>query len=87
MGYKGPVLLAPTNLERLDDQVARATYAGDQGWADVLYAARPEEHGAIIEDFMKRLRKGTLVTSRPGSFADQSNMVAALDRLCNTYAI
>ena len=87
MGYKGPVLLAPTNLERLDDQVARATYAGDQGWADVLYAARPEEHGAIIEDFMKRLRKGTLVTSRPGSFADQSNMAAALDRLCNTYAI
>jgi hypothetical protein len=86
MGYKGPVLLAPTNLERLDDQVARATYAGDKGWADVLYAARPEEHGTIIAAFMKRLRKGTLVTSRPDSFADQSDMAAAVDRICKTYA-
>lgn len=86
MGYKGPVLLAPTNLERLDDQVARATYAGDKGWAEVLYATRPEDHSAIIAEFMKRLRKGQVVTTRPGSFADQSPMAAALAQICKTYA-
>jgi hypothetical protein len=86
MGYDRPVLLAPTNLERLDDQEARATHARDLGWAEVLYAKRPEEHGHIISEFMKRLRKGTKVTTRPSSFADQSELVAALDRIGKTYA-
>jgi hypothetical protein len=86
MGYDRPVLLAPTNLERLDDQEARATHAREQGWAEVLYSKRPEEHGQIIAEFMKRLRKGTMVTTRPSSFADQSKLVAALDSISKTYA-
>ena len=85
MGYKGPVILAPTNEERLDDQVARATYAGEQGWADILYPTRPEDHGAIIADFMHRLRKGSTVTTRPDSFADQSRMTSALYDIRKTY--
>lgn len=87
MGYKGPVALAPTNLERLDDQVARATYAGEMGWADVLFPNRPEDHAQIISDFMHRIRKGKRVGSRPDEFADQSEMSAALDRVRRVYQV
>ncbi|SFS22249.1 glycosyltransferase [Yoonia litorea] len=86
MGYQGPVILAPTNLERLDDQEARATYAAEQGWADVIYASRPEEHRQIIADFMRRLRKGEQVKSRPSSFAEQDEMCKAIDGIRQTYA-
>lgn len=85
IGYEGPVLLAPTNLERLDDQVARATYAKSRGWADVLFANKPEDHGAIIADFMKQLRKGHRVLGRPGEFEDQSDMVDAVHSVRRTY--
>ena len=86
MGYDGPVLLAPTNLERLDDQVARATYAKDQKWCDVLYANRPEDHGTIIAEFMQNLRKGRKVDTRPGSFSDQTDLVNAMLDIRHTYA-
>lgn len=85
MGYKGPVILAPTNLERLDDQIARATYAGEKGWADILYPNRPEDHGKIIADFMYRLRKGAQVATRPSSFEEQTAMVEALERVRQVY--
>ena len=78
-------MLAPTNLERLDDQIARATYAGEKGWADILFPNRPEDHGQIIADFMYRLRKGARVENRPDSFADQAEMSDALDRIRNVY--
>ena len=85
MGFHGPVMLAPTNLERLDDQIARATYAGEKGWADVLYPNRPEDHGQIIADFMRRLRQGARVDNRPDSFADQAGMAEALAQVRRIY--
>ena len=85
MGYTGPVMLAPTNLERLDDQIARATYAGEKGWADILFPNRPEDHSQIIADFMYRIRKGAQVATRPDSFADQTDMYAALEQVRRTY--
>ena len=87
MGYKGPVILAPTNQERLDDQVARATYAGEKGWADILYPSRPEEHGKIIGEFMTRVRRGNVEMNRPESFADQYKMTEALDRIREVYRV
>ena len=85
MGYSGPVMLAPTNLERLDDQIARAGYAGQKGWADVLHPNRPEEHGEMIANFMHRLRKGAKVDARPDSCADQAEMDHAVDRIRQVY--
>ena len=86
LGYTGPVMLAPTNLERLDDQIARATYARDKQWADVLYAARPEDHEQILRTFMAAVRRRAKVTNRPGSFVDQTRMVADIHRVCDRYA-
>ena len=84
MGYDGPVLLAPTNNVRLDDQEARATWAGQQGWAQVVLAHRLENQEQVIESFMQQVRNRAKVTDRPKVESD-ADMLAreifkALDR-------
>jgi len=65
IGNRSPVLFAPTNFVRMDDQVARATYAGDNEWAYVVYSDRVHEQAATIERFMQDVRNGEPNTKRP----------------------
>ena len=65
LGYDGPVLLAPTNNVRLDDQVARASYADAQRWAHVVYSDRLHEQAQIIEKFMQQVKSDTIFQNRP----------------------
>lgn len=66
MLYDGPVLFSPTVHARLDDQSARARFAGQRGWADVLDAGQP---GAAqyqsLNVFMQGLRRGSKRVERP----------------------
>jgi len=65
LGYDGPVLFTPTNNVRLDDQSARASYAGQQGWAWVVHADAIEDQAHVIAEFMATVRKGRYLASRP----------------------
>lgn len=85
INYDKPVLLAPTNLDRIDDQIARASYAGDQGWCDVLHPTRPEDFPDIIARFMRMLKKRETVDTRPKEFLPQTEMVQELDALVKRY--
>lgn len=58
MSYDGPVLFAPTNFVRLDDQVARASWASEQCWSDMVLSDKPHEHGPRIAAFMDQVAQG-----------------------------
>ncbi|CUJ17954.1 hypothetical protein [Cognatishimia activa] len=85
IGYDKPVLLAPTNQDRIDDQIARARYADEQGWCDVLYPTRPEEQPATIARFMKAVKSKAKITTRPKEFLPQDEMVSRLMGLVDRY--
>lgn len=55
MAFDGPVMFAPTNFVRLDDQVARASWAAEQGWSDIVLSNKPHEHEARIASFMQQV--------------------------------
>lgn len=85
IGYDKPVLLAPTNRDRIDDQIARARYADEQGWCDVLYPTRPEDQPATIARFMKAIRTKSKNTSRPQEFLPQNEMIERVMGLVERY--
>ncbi len=59
-----PVLFVPTTNERLDDQAARARFASEQGWAEILEHETGEEEEAKLDAFFQQLRQSQPV-SRP----------------------
>lgn len=83
LGFDGPVLLAPTNNVRLDDQVARATFAGQQGWSDVTLSDGTSEQTETIDRFMKQVRAGLKVTNRP-QLSQEDNILS--DAIFNSLA-
>lgn len=85
IGYDKPVMLAPTNQERIDDQITRAKYADDKGWCDVIYPTKPEDHHAIIARFMKAVRNKEHNQARPKAFQPQLDMVEKLSELAQRY--
>lgn len=86
LGYDGPVLLAPTNNVRLDDQEARARYAGDQGWASVVLADEPEDQSAIIAGFMGQVRRREKIANRPRAPQGAEDMAQEILRICRRYS-
>lgn len=63
--YDKPVLFAPTNHIRMDDQVARASYAAERGWASVVQADAPEGLEQKIDAFMQQVQTGESFANRP----------------------
>lgn len=85
LSYEGPVLLAPTNYGRLDDQVARATFAAKKNWASVVYADRPEDQSGVIKAFMEQVRKGDTAEIRPDAVQGAPEMAREILSVCKTY--
>lgn len=80
LGYEGPVLLAPTNNVRLDNQEARAKYAGSRGWADVITSDNIAEQGEIMKSFMRQVSRKEKITTRPsGSIRDKGITAPIID--------
>ena len=86
LGYDGPVLLAPTNNVRLDDQVARASYADAQGWAHVVYSDRLNEQARIIEKFMQQVKSDTRFQNRPKTPWNTDALSKAIFDVCARYS-
>lgn len=63
--YDKPVLFAPTNHIRMDDQVARASYAAEQGWASIVQADAPDGLEQKIDAFMQQVLAGDSFPNRP----------------------
>ncbi|QEE36012.1 hypothetical protein FTO60_09990 [Octadecabacter sp. SW4] len=85
LGFSRPVLLAPTNHERLDDQVARASHAADAGWVSMLHPDRPEQFEAIIDDFLAKVRKRTVISGRPPAENGGPDAARAIHEVCERY--
>ena len=85
LGFSRPVLLAPTNHERLDDQVARASHAADAGWVSMLHPDRPEQFEAIIDDFLAKVRKRTVISGRPQAENGGPDAARAIHEVCERY--
>ena len=86
MGYDRPVLLAPTNNVRLDDQVARATWAADRGWAHLVRADDPDAQQTVMDRFMGEVRAGTRTAGRPGLPEGDPRLAEAILTVCDRYA-
>ena len=86
LGYDGPVLLAPTNNVRLDDQVGRAKWAGDQGWAHVVLSDQHSENTAIIDRFMQEVRSGLRHKNRPQATPGDDEIAAAFNEIFDRYS-
>lgn len=86
LGYDGPVLLAPTNNERLDDQEARARCAGDRGWASVVLADEPEDQSEIIAGFMNQVRRREKIANRPKAPQGAEEMARDILQVCRRYS-
>lgn len=61
-----PVLFLPTANARLDDQPARARFAADAGWADVLDPESDVSAAQVFADFFAKVRSGTKVDRNSG---------------------
>jgi len=83
--YDGPVLLAPTNQDRLDDQVARATHAAEMGWADLYRVGSPVAQEEIVARFMANVRRGLRVQGRPDPKYGAGDMARAIHALAARY--
>jgi len=83
--YDGPVLLTPTNQDRLDDQVARATHAAEKGWAELYRADTPDSQEAIVARFMAAVRRGETVRGRPAPRFGAGDMAQAIRALAARY--
>jgi UDP:flavonoid glycosyltransferase YjiC (YdhE family) len=87
LGYRGAVLLAPTNRDRLDDQEARARYAEEQGWAHVVYTTRLQDQERAIQSFMTDIRNGTTSTSRPAFNLDTEFYAREINAVLDRYSL
>ena len=86
LGYDRPVLLAPTNHERLDDQVARASHAADMGWVSMLHPNRPEGFEVIIDEFLQSVRRRDVIKNRPNVEHGGPYMARAIHQVCVRYS-
>ncbi|SOC05597.1 glycosyltransferase [Rhodobacter maris] len=85
LAYDGPVLLAPTNQDRLDDQVARASYAAERGWAELYRVDTPQPQEEIVARFMADVRRGARVAGRPDPQYGADEMARAIATLAARY--
>lgn len=83
--YDKPVLFAPTNHIRMDDQVARANYAAQQGWASVVRADLPDESEHQISDFMQQIKAGRTYPARPTESLDAVSLNDQINRMLAPY--
>ncbi len=83
--YDKPVLFAPTNHVRMDDQASRARYAAAQGWASVAFSDRPEDMDQQIATFMKQVKSGTSVSNRPKQSLDQRDFYKRIQSVASRY--
>ncbi|WP_282092541.1 hypothetical protein [Epibacterium ulvae] len=83
--YDKPVLFAPTNHIRMDDQVARASFAATQNWADVLQADTPEEITPKIRAFMQAVKSGTRFPQRPKQALEAAALNKRIDQMLQPY--
>jgi hypothetical protein len=72
-----PVLFVPTTNARLDDQAARARYAAEQGWAEVLDHEQGDDEDAVFARFFASLRQNIQV-KRPRLARDGSDEMAQI---------
>lgn len=79
--YEGPVMFAPTNHIRMDDQVARAKYAAQQGWASVVRADQPDLVETQIAAFMQEINSGQRYSKRPKQALDGAALVKRIDQV------
>ncbi|ARE41237.1 Glycosyltransferase [Rhodovulum sp. P5] len=85
LGYDGPVLMTPTNNDRLDDQVARATHAAEKGWCDLYLVGSPENQEHVVARFMDRVRSGEKITHRPPEHFGCSEMAREIRAVAARY--
>lgn len=85
LGYTGPVMFAPTNFVRMDDQVARAGYAADQGWASAVYSDQPDAMKERIGEFMQQVKDGATFENRPVESLDGAAFAHRLLEICQRY--
>lgn len=83
--YDKPVLFAPTNHIRMDDQVARASYAGQRGWASVVQSDVPEDLDDKIAEFMTHIAEGRSFAQRPKPRFDAAALTAKIDHICRPF--
>ena len=60
-----PVLFAPVDHALMDDQLARARFAAEQGWAAILDPDRPDADAEVLARFMTNLRQRSHAQGRP----------------------
>ncbi len=85
LGYSGPVMFAPTNFVRMDDQVARASYAAEQGWSSVVFSDQPDGMKDRIGDFMQQVKDGATFRNRPTDNLDGRAFADRLRNICQRY--
>lgn len=83
--YDKPVLFAPTNHIRMDDQVARASYAAQQGWASVVRSDLPDKMEQQIAEFMQQIKAGETYPQRPREALDAAALNAQIDYILTPY--
>ncbi|MEE2946058.1 MAG: hypothetical protein VX444_12850 [Pseudomonadota bacterium] len=84
--YDGPVLFAPTNHIRMDDQVARASYAAEKGWASVVRADDVDQVEQQIAGFMQQVASGHRFENRPRDALDAEQLIAQFDQMLQPLA-
>ncbi|MDC0739508.1 hypothetical protein N6L24_14560 [Cognatishimia sp. SS12] len=85
--YTGPVMFAPTNHIRMDDQVARAQFAADQGWASIVLADQQSEMKGQIAAFMAEVQAGQTYETRPDQSLDGAEFARHISAICQRYAV
>lgn len=83
--YDKPVLFAPTNHIRMDDQIARASYAAQQGWASVVRADAPDRMEQQIADFMQQIKSGKSFPERPRDALDAAALNTRINHILTPY--
>lgn len=78
-----PVLFAPNQNARLDDQFARAAYAQDQGWAHLLDQHEDRSLERQVNDFLDLVRTKKTVRIQPNMKNGTATIANAIEDAIN----